>query len=65
MDSQSSCAARILVVGAGALGGLIAARLGASGHTVWIATKDAQAAARLKANGLHVSGVGGAVNHVD
>ncbi|HSD20930.1 MAG TPA: 2-dehydropantoate 2-reductase [Anaeromyxobacter sp.] len=62
MDSQSSCAAKILVVGAGALGGLIAARLRASGRTVRIATKDAQTAAKLKASGLHVSGVGGAVS---
>lgn len=60
MDSQTP--AKILVVGAGALGGVIAARLRASRHAVWIATKDAQAAARLKATGLHVSGVGGAVS---
>jgi ketopantoate reductase len=57
---DSPCAAKILVVGAGALGGLIAARLRASGHTAWIATKDAQTAAKLKAIGLRVSGVGGA-----
>jgi 2-dehydropantoate 2-reductase len=62
MDSKSPGEAKILVVGAGALGGIIAARLRASGHTVWIATRDAQAAARLKATGLHVSGVGGAVS---
>lgn len=62
MDSKSPREGKILVVGAGALGGIIAARLRASGHTVWIATKDAQAAARLKATGLHVSGVGGAVS---
>ena len=60
MDSQR--AARILVVGIGALGGVIAARLRASGRTVWLATKDAQQAARLKATGLHVSGVGGTVS---
>jgi 2-dehydropantoate 2-reductase len=60
MDSQ--CAARILVVGAGALGGVIAARLRASGRTVWLATKDAHQAARLKATGLRVSGVGGPVS---
>jgi 2-dehydropantoate 2-reductase len=54
--------AKILVVGAGALGGIIAARLRASGRPVWIATKDAQSATRLKATGLHVSGVGGAVS---
>jgi 2-dehydropantoate 2-reductase len=54
--------AKILIVGAGALGGIIAARLRASGQPVWIATKDAQAATRLKATGLHVSGVGGAIS---
>jgi 2-dehydropantoate 2-reductase len=62
MDSKSPRAAKILVVGAGALGGIIAARLRASGQPVWLATKDAQAATRLKATGLHVSGVGGAVS---
>lgn len=61
MDSEEPRAAKILVVGAGALGGLIAARLRASGRAVWIATKDAQTAAELKATGLHVSGVGGSV----
>ena len=60
MGSQR--AAKILVVGVGALGGVIAARLRASGRTVWLATKDALQAARLKATGLHVSGVGGAVS---
>jgi 2-dehydropantoate 2-reductase len=60
--TDSQCAAKILVVGVGALGGVIAARLRASGRTVWLATKDAQQAARLKATGLHVSGVGGAVS---
>ena len=60
MDSQWT--AKILVVGAGALGGVIAARLRASGRPVWIATKDAQTATRLRATGLHVSGVGGAVS---
>lgn len=59
MDSQS--AAKTLVVGVGALGGVIAARLRACGRTVWLATKDGQQAARLKATGLRVSGVGGAV----
>jgi 2-dehydropantoate 2-reductase len=53
---------RILVVGVGALGGLIAARLRASGRTVWLATKDAQQAATLRATGLRVSGVGGDVS---
>jgi 2-dehydropantoate 2-reductase len=58
----SQRAPRILLVGVGALGGVIAARLRASGRTVWLATKDAQQAARLNATGLHVSGVGGAVS---
>lgn len=62
MDSQPSRAARILVVGVGALGGVIAARLRASGRTVWLATRDVQQAARLRATGLRVSGVGGAVS---
>ena len=60
IDSQR--AAKILVVGVGALGGVIAARLRASGRTVWLATRDAQQTARLKATGLHVSGVGGALS---
>jgi hypothetical protein len=43
-------------------GRVIAARLRASGRTVWLATKDAQQAARLRATGLRVSGVGGDVS---
>ena len=54
-------AMRTLVVGAGALGGLIAARLYASGRRVSIATRDAESATRLRASGLKVSGVGGEV----
>jgi 2-dehydropantoate 2-reductase len=53
---------RILVVGGGALGGVIAARLLAAGRPVWIATKDEQTATRLRETGLHVSGVGGAIS---
>ena len=53
---------RILVVGAGALGGLIAARLRASGSPVSLATRDAESAATLKASGLRLAGVGGAVS---
>jgi 2-dehydropantoate 2-reductase len=60
IDSQR--AAKILVVGAGALGGVIAARLRGSGRPVWIATKDAKTAATLRASGLRVSGVGGAIS---
>lgn len=62
MDSRAPREARILVVGAGALGGVIAARLRAAGHGVRVATRDEPAAARLRATGLHVSGVGGAVS---
>lgn len=50
----------ILIVGLGALGGLIAARLTAAGASVSVATRDAESAARLKASGLRVVGVGGA-----
>jgi 2-dehydropantoate 2-reductase len=51
---------RTLVVGAGALGGLVAARLAAAGAPVSLATRDDATAARLRAAGLRVSGVGGA-----
>jgi 2-dehydropantoate 2-reductase len=53
---------RTLIVGVGALGGVIAARLRASGSPVWLATRNAESAARLKASGLRVTGVGGAVS---
>ena len=54
---------RTLIVGIGALGGLIAApRLRAAGSPVWLATRYAESAARLKASGLRVTGVGGAVS---
>ena len=52
---------RTLVVGAGALGGLIAARLRASRAPVSIATRDEASAAALRASGLRVGGVGGSV----
>jgi 2-dehydropantoate 2-reductase len=52
---------KTLVVGVGALGGLIAARLLAAGVPVSLATRDARTAALLKASGLRVSGVGGAL----
>lgn len=48
---------RTLIVGIGALGGLIAARLRAAGSPVWLATRNAESAARLKASGLRVTGV--------
>ena len=53
---------RTLVVGIGALGGLIAARLRASGSPVWLATRNAESAAALKASGLRVTGVGGSLS---
>jgi 2-dehydropantoate 2-reductase len=53
---------RTLIVGIGALSGLIAARLRAAGSPVWLATRNAESAARPKASGLQVTGVGGAVS---
>jgi 2-dehydropantoate 2-reductase len=53
---------RTLVVGAGALGGLIAARLRGAGCPVWLATRNTESAARLRATGLRVTGVGGALS---
>ncbi|MBI1754110.1 MAG: 2-dehydropantoate 2-reductase [Acidobacteria bacterium] len=50
---------RTLIVGIGALGGLIAARLQAMGAPAWLAARNAESAARLKASGLRVTGVGG------
>lgn len=53
---------RTLIVGVGALGGLVAARLRATGSPVWLATRNAESAAKLKASGLRVTGVGGALS---
>ena len=52
---------KTLIIGMGALGGLIAARIRAAGLPVWLATRDAERADRLRASGLRVTGVGGAV----
>lgn len=52
---------KTLIVGIGALGGLVAARLSAAGEPAWLATRDAESAARLQSSGLRVTGVGGAV----
>src|SRR5262249_31776289 len=49
---------KTLIVGIGALGGLIAARLRAAGCPVWLATHNAEQADRLRASGLRVSGAG-------
>jgi 2-dehydropantoate 2-reductase len=48
-----------LVIGIGALGGLIAGRLRATGSRVWLATRDSESAAILKKSGIRVKGVGG------
>src|SRR5262245_39678011 len=51
---------RTLIVGVGALGGVIAGRLVASGAQVSLATRDATSAAHLRATGrLRVTGIGG------
>jgi 2-dehydropantoate 2-reductase len=55
---------RTLIVGAGALGGLVAARLRAAGSPVSLATRNAESAAKLKKSGLQVTGVGGALSIV-
>jgi 2-dehydropantoate 2-reductase len=52
---------KTLIIGIGALGGLIAARLRAAGFPVWLATRDAEQADRLRVSGLRVTGVGGDV----
>jgi len=50
---------RTLLVGVGAVGGVVATRLRAAGVPVVLAARDAASAERLRASGLHVSGVGG------
>ena len=52
---------RTLIIGAGALGGLIGARLAATGARVWFAVRDRASADRLWEAGFRVSGVGGPV----
>jgi 2-dehydropantoate 2-reductase len=52
---------KTLIIGMGALGGLIAARFHAAGLPVWLATRDAEQADRLRTSGLRVTGIGGAV----
>jgi 2-dehydropantoate 2-reductase len=53
---------RTLIVGIGAIGGTVSARLLASGAPARLATRDAASAARLRASGLRLAGVGGAVS---
>jgi len=50
---------RTLVVGIGALGGTIGTRALSAGLPVWLATRSAGSAERLRSSGLRVSGVGG------
>lgn len=52
---------KTLIVGIGALGGLIAARCRAAGLPVWLATRDTEQADKLRASGLRLTGMGGAV----
>jgi 2-dehydropantoate 2-reductase len=52
---------KTLVVGIGALGGLIAARLQAAGSPVRLATRTQESAERLRTSGLRVTGLGSAV----
>ena len=52
---------RTLIVGIGALGGIISARLIAAGDRVWMATRTPEAAAKLMASGLRVNGTAGAL----
>src|SRR5499427_7572407 len=53
---------KTLIIGIGALGGLIAARLRAASLPVWLATRDSEQADKLTASGLRVTGMGGAAN---
>jgi 2-dehydropantoate 2-reductase len=50
---------KTLIVGAGALGGIIGARLLAVGASVSLATRNATSADEIKAFGLRVTGIGG------
>jgi len=50
---------RTLIVGVGALGGTIATRGIRASVSIWLATRSAESAAKLRASGLRVSGVGG------
>jgi len=50
---------KTLVVGVGAFGGIIGARLLAVGASVSLATRSATAGEEIKASGLHVTGIGG------
>ena len=51
-----------LIVGVGALGGIIGARLLAAGHRISIATRNASTADQIRAAGLTTLGIGGRGN---
>lgn len=53
---------RTLIIGIGALGGLIATRMQASRLPVWLATRNAESASALRRSGLHLTGIGGEVS---
>ena len=50
---------KTLIVGTGALGGVIGAHLLAAGSAVSLATRSDTAAEEIKASGLRVTGIGG------
>jgi 2-dehydropantoate 2-reductase len=56
MDTKN---ARILVVGAGAIGGITAGFLAKAGRNVGVADKNPAIVGRIRAEGLHIFGVGG------
>src|SRR5881227_2184755 len=60
-SGSSERSMKTLIVGIGALGGLIAARFRAAGLPVWLATRDTEQADKLRASGLRVTGMGGAI----
>jgi 2-dehydropantoate 2-reductase len=59
-SNACSIAMRTLIVGVGALGGVIATRLIANGVPVSLAVRTAESATKLKSTGLQVQGIGGA-----
>ena len=53
---------RTLIVGVGAIGGVVSARMRAAGAPVYLATRSVESAAALQSSGISVTGVGGAVS---
>jgi 2-dehydropantoate 2-reductase len=56
---------KTLIVGVGALGGIIGARLRAAGASVSLATRSAAGAEEIKASGLRVTGIGGDLSSLE